>query len=336
MITDIPTSTDFQNAGINLLNLAWDSTIELLLERRAYDDINTNYSIGEVYWKSAQPVLSSSLSLVQQGVEFFLKGKIADVSPYLLIMGMPSSFPKNSHKQSTSFSDFRTIDAQDLIRVHDTVCKTRLSDTFCQWYDELRRLRNKLMHTVDNTIVITDKDVLLKIMEACDYFFEHRSWIETRSRYLMSSPGEYLSQNIPLEQISDDEKTAYHLAQLQSEIMAVIEYLEPQYGKRFFGFQKKEPRYICLHCLSVREQDSFFEYKDDEEVLLNTAQIVDSGLSPLNLVHCIFCDGNYLIKREKCKNCGKDIVDVHNGLCLSCTGYIPKGIKLQSSVKALP
>lgn len=329
MITDIPTSTDFHNAGINLLNLAWDSTVSLLIERRDLYDFSKTSQVTELYWKAAQPVLSSSLSLVQQGVEFFLKGKIAKISPYLLIIGAPSSFPKNSNKQSVSFSDFRTIDAQDLIRVHDTFCETRLSDSFCQWYDELRRLRNKLMHTVDRAIVINDKDVLIHIMEACDYCIEPRLWVDVRSQYLMKSPDEYLFQDIPM---SDDERIAYHLEQLQNEIMTVIEYLEPQHGKRFFGFQKKEKRYLCLHCLSVRESEYDFEFSDTQETLLHTAQIVDSGLSQLDVVHCIFCEGNYQIKREKCKDCGSEVVDAHNGLCLSCTESIPENIELQSSI----
>ncbi len=332
MITDIPTSSDFQNTGINLLNLAWDSTVSLLMER-IFDgtEIKSNSPISDIYWKSAQPILASSLSLVQQGVEFFLKGKIAEVTPYLLIAGTPSNFPKNSYKQNTSFSDFRTIDAQDLIRVLDTVSANRLSEEFCQWYDELRRLRNKLMHTIDSTIAITDKDVLIKVMEGCEYCIKPRSWVNIRSQYLMNSPSGHLLQGVPLEQIDDSEKTGYHLGQLQSEIMTVIEYLEPQYSKRFFGFHKKQHRYMCLNCLSIREQEYFFEYKDIEEVWLNTAQFISADLLQPNVVHCIFCNGNYLIKREKCTRCDNDVIDAHNGLCLSCTHSIPKNVELQSS-----
>jgi hypothetical protein len=33
VITDIPTSTNFHEAGINFLNLAWDSTVSLLIDR---------------------------------------------------------------------------------------------------------------------------------------------------------------------------------------------------------------------------------------------------------------------------------------------------------------
>lgn len=333
MITDIPTSSDFQNAGINLLNLAWDSMVSLLIDR-IFDgvEIKTNLPVSNNYWKSAQPILASSLSLVQQSVEFFLKGKIAKISPHLLISGTPSNFPKNSHKQNTSFSDFRTIDAQDLVRVHDTVSDNRLSDEFCQWYDELRRLRNKLMHTVDKTIAITDRDVLIKVMEGCEYCVAPLSWVKIRNEYLMNSPSGHLLQDVPPEQIDDREKTAFNLGQLQSEIMTVIEYLEPQYSKRFFGFYKKQHRYTCLNCLSIRQHETFFEYKDDEEVWLHTAQI---DKSHPDIIHCIFCNGNYLIKREKCKNCKNDVLDAYNGLCLSCTRYIRKDIEVQPSREAI-
>ena len=330
MIIDVPTSADFKNAGINLLNLAWDSTISLLIQRSDYRDISQFSLVTERYWKASQPILSSSLALVQQGVEFFLKGKIAEVSPYLLLAGQPSGFPKNSNKQNTSFSDFRTIDAQDLMRVYDTFCEVRLSDEFHQWYDELRKLRNKLMHTVDKTIAINDKEVLIKILEASDYCINPRSWIDIRSQYLMKSPDEYLFQDVP---IGDDERIAYHLDQLQREIMTSIEYLAPEHGKRFFGFQKSENRYLCLHCLSVRAGEHGFDFSDADNILLFTAQILDSGLSPFDLVHCIFCEGNYRYKIEKCKNCGNMIADAKNGLCLSCMEYIPKGTELQKSIR---
>jgi len=103
---------------------------------------------------------------------------------------MPSNFPKNRDKQNTSFSEFCTIDAQDLIRVHDTVSTDHLSDDFRRWYDELRRLRNKLMHTVDRTIAIIDKDVSIKVMEGCEYCINSRSWVDIRSQYLMKSPSD--------------------------------------------------------------------------------------------------------------------------------------------------
>jgi hypothetical protein len=188
------------------------------------------------------------------------------------------------------------------------------------------------MHTVDRAILITDKDVLIKVIEGCEYCVGSRSWVKIRSEYITNSAGGQLLKDNPSEIIDDNEIAAYRLAQLQREIMTVIEYLEPRYSEQFFGFHKKQRRYICLYCLSVRQQDSFFEYKYMEEVWLNTAQV---GLEHQDIVHCIICEGNYLIKREKCVFCDNDVIDAHNGLCLSCTSSIPKDAELQTSRKVV-
>ena len=336
MITDIPTPTDFHEAGINLLNLAWDSTVSLLIDRiESPGELNTDYLASDEYWKSAQPILTSSLSLIQQSVEFFLKGKIAEVSPYLLITSNPANWPKGSDKGNASFSDFRTIDSQDLIRVHDIVSKTRLSDPFRQWYEELRRLRNKLMHTVDTTISVTDQNVLVKILEACDYCINPRSWIRTRNQYLRYIPSEHILNEFPPEAMDENVKTAYRLGKLQREIMTVIEYLEPRYSKKFFGFNKRERRYICLYCLSCRENEYFFEYKDLEQLYLHSAQIVDRISPSSNTICCIFCNGQYLVERKQCSNCGENMIDAQNGLCLSCTPSIPIDVDLQTPIESI-
>lgn len=86
MILDIPSSDDFRLAADDLLNLAWDNATTLLLDRietaelmesLTEDGEGTSNIVREgddEYWRAAMPSLSSSLSLVQQAIEFFLKG----------------------------------------------------------------------------------------------------------------------------------------------------------------------------------------------------------------------------------------------------------------------
>jgi len=50
-----------------------------------------------------------------------LKAKLVAISPFLLIAGNPSEWPKVLDETGVSFSDFRAIDAQDLIKVYNTV-----------------------------------------------------------------------------------------------------------------------------------------------------------------------------------------------------------------------
>ena len=110
--------------------------------------------MSDEYWASAQKPLSVALALVQQGTELLLKSRIIEVSPFLIFKGDPSLWPSGCDKQEISFSEFKTIDAQDLIRVHDTVVTSRLTEEFKNRYENLRRKRNTIMHTVDKNVCV--------------------------------------------------------------------------------------------------------------------------------------------------------------------------------------
>jgi len=81
MIIDVPTGDDFKSAGIDFLNLAWDTLISLSTKLKDaeyfynvyYSDENEeviDQLSSEQYWKQAQRPLSTALSLIQQGTEF--------------------------------------------------------------------------------------------------------------------------------------------------------------------------------------------------------------------------------------------------------------------------
>src|SRR4051812_18248918 len=112
MITDIPTKADFDNNGIAFLNLAWQSVVSISLdlpeqpveelgedateEQRLEAEEEDRRWTEEVqrYWQAAQQELATAVALAQQGTEFLLKGKIAAVSPFLLVSGDPGEWPR--------------------------------------------------------------------------------------------------------------------------------------------------------------------------------------------------------------------------------------------------
>ena len=95
MIKNIPTADEFYLSGKELLNFSWNILITLLKD---LNDATTFFDVNEdeviqTYWDSARKHLSTSLSIMQQGVELILKGKITYISPYLLITDSPSKWP---------------------------------------------------------------------------------------------------------------------------------------------------------------------------------------------------------------------------------------------------
>jgi hypothetical protein len=155
MIVDVPTGDDFKSSGTDYLNLAWNTLLSLLSQLQKTQDFYKEHEdtykelinplSSEEYWGKAQRSLSTALSLIQQGTEFLLKGHIATVSPYLLISGDPSGYPSKSHERDVRFSEFKTIDAQDLIRAYNTVSANRLPDDFQRKFEYIRSKRNTIM-----------------------------------------------------------------------------------------------------------------------------------------------------------------------------------------------
>ena len=82
MIIDIPDKEDFFQSGLSMLNLAWNAVASLYidLEYSELDDQGEEGQTTEAYWKAAQHPISIALALAQQGIELFLKGRIAEVS----------------------------------------------------------------------------------------------------------------------------------------------------------------------------------------------------------------------------------------------------------------
>ena len=265
MITDIPTSDDYDRTGNELLLSAWDKAISLLIERL---DSDLEDEDVEDYFNSIQTDLRSATALIQQGIEFYLKGRICEVSPYLLINARPDSWPRDCAKNDIPFSTFRTLDAQDLAKVVNTVCDERLSDEFITWFTVLREKRNKIMHSARGTPLLTEIEVARMVLEATHLLHKGRSWMEVRKTSLINSTENILMRDHDVEEVVH---AAYDLRKIQREFVTAVDSLTPAESIRYFAFDKKKKRYLCSNCLGLREREYFFELKDAEFYFIATA-----------------------------------------------------------------
>lgn len=315
MIIDVPTGDDFKSSGIDFLNLAWDTLISLSTKLKDaeyfynvyYSDENEeviDQLSSEQYWKQAQRPLSTALSLIQQGTEFLLKGHIATVSPYLLILGDPSNYPSKSHERNIRFSEFKTIDAQDLVKVYNTVSTGRLPDNFRQRFEDLRSKRNIIMHTVDPELYIKTENLFVEILEICHYLIEPNSWIKIRGQFIQNEPESVL--------YSPETRELFNL-RLALEINLVIDLLTPSANNKYFNFNKKTRRYFCPSCYS-----GFRENYEDEQIP-RLAQLIPNEPTS-NTIYCLVCNESYEVLREDCtaEDCLGNVIDPDDGTCLTC------------------
>lgn len=303
MIVDIPLKDDFAEQGVIFLNLACDKVFDLLLAFSNLDEwlAFVGNMDSENYRKAAQRSLSTAIAFSQQGAEFLLKAHIAGISPYILISEKPREWPTNCDKQNTEYSAFRTVDAQYLIRIYDTVTEDRLSEEFKRLYNDLRKKRNTIIHTVNRRIQYVNKEVILAILEISETLIGRQQWTKIRRDYLESTPKS--------SEWSPDETGL----RLSREMLTAIDLLGNAELKRFLKFHKKQRRYICPICA---EECSHVE----QEFQPATAQLLPNESSSENL-YCFVCRKNITVKRIKCgiHSCKGNVIYMGGGnKCLTC------------------
>jgi len=309
MIKNVPSPEDFGDQGILFLNLAWDTVFQLLhdySEIIAYygnmfsdEEINANEEYKE-YWQAAKKPLSIAHALSQQGAELILKAKIAQVSPYFIIASSPKDWPSRCDKKDIDFADFRTIDAQDLIRVHNTVCEEVLSEDFLNTFNNFRKQRNAIFHTVDYRLVFSEEIIVSYILEIADLNCP-KKWPHLRNEYL---------ENKPLPQAVGTDDTPN---QLCNEMDLMINLLGHKKLIRFFDFDKKQRRYVCPNCYWSMNRDYDPSYP-------TTAQLKPNAPDSTN-VYCFVCQEDITVIRNQCKtkDCKGNVIRADDDKeCLTC------------------
>ncbi len=275
------------------------------VERRALEDRRWAQAVAE-YWRVAQQELATAVALAQQGTEFLLKGKIAQVSPFLLISGDPGEWPSGCDRVDISFADFKTIDAQDLIRAHDTLCAPRLSDQFKERFEQLRRLRNSVMHTVDRRLRFTTQDGVLAILEMVEAMIGPNAWLGLRRQHLQREPD-----------FDPDYDEDHRRCRMAREVVYVVDLLQRGQVRRFFNFDKRQRRYLCPGC----------EYEcANWQIGVTLAQLEPNAPDSTN-VFCFLCGENYEVRRETCGlgGCPGNVISSEYDECLTCGGRRPEG-----------
>ncbi|QDV56488.1 hypothetical protein [Rosistilla oblonga] len=305
MITDIPTADDFAQTGIDYLNLAWDAVADLAFNfedaKEAFwddaDDIDVDEMTSE-YWTAAQRPISTAVSLAHQGGEFLLKSIISRTSPFLLISGNPSSWPADVTVSDTPYSAFRTIDAQDLVRVHDSVASLRLPSDFARRFDELRQKRNSIMHTVDRHLRVEVLDVFRDVLEITHHLIRPLAWVEKRRQFLESCT------------MSVAYSTEHVDVRMARDFLRLANLLQPAEVAKYFDIDKKQRRYYCWDC-QFECCDHYFDAK---------SAVLRPNTPSSTTVFCFICGNSRTIRRLDCSHpdCKGNVIDTEEGTCLTC------------------
>ncbi|MFT6794483.1 MAG: hypothetical protein ACJAR1_002493 [Rubritalea sp.] len=305
MVTNIPTHEDFTRVGIEQTMFSLDMVLNLLSDLSDYDpsidhgDSDENDEALSEYWTAAHRILTNATSTLQQGVEFLIKGRIAAVSPYLLIDNS-RELGKFKNQESISFASFRTIDAQDLILLNNIFTESRLSEEFTSKYTQMRELRNSIMHTIDSDLNITVKEVIISILEVV-----HTLLPEI---HLPSEFKEYYENSPPSILYGDDGSEG----NTEMLFWRIYELLNRSERQKYMDIGRGR-KYFCPVCY---EQCQIYSIGEPKMAVLspNSPQSED--------LYCYVCNVKHPIKRENCMSnaeCqGNVIYTNYEDFCCSC------------------
>ena len=236
MITDIPSPQDFTDQGLTLLNISWETVVDPM---RAMIEVVDGEGFldneeKEIHAKAMQRPLAIASALLQQGAEFLVKAAISKISPLLLISANSEQW-KRYGSHPTPFYSVRTLDAQDLLSVHNAIARTPFSTAFMQRFIASREIRNTVFHNVDRKRQFSVNDVLLAILEFTTELHGPGTWLDDRRRYLETTPTGAINADC-----------------VQCIIAAEFDLLSKILGKshlkRHFSFDKTQRCYRCLNC----------------------------------------------------------------------------------------
>lgn len=302
MIQNIPSGSEFTDTGKMFLNMAWDIVSDLYFDIHVseVEKWDNDGSVSDEFWMYAQSPLANATVLTQQGIEFLLKARIVEISPYLLLAGGPRNWPAKCDQNDTPFADFRTVDAQDLGKIHDTVCEKRLDPSFKSRIEEIRRIRNTLMHTFDRNMRISPTDIWKWILQASENLIGERIWLRTRRQYLEHKPSVMIYGSLGF-------------SHLIWEALKLLDVLSTKEKTQFLGVDPKRRWYACKDCSG--------EYSSETHINkpVRTAQLRPAEPSSTSL-YCFVCEREFSVIRVRCPNsaCSGDVIDAEEGLCLTC------------------
>ncbi len=295
MLTEIPTADGLSQSGLGYLNLAWADATSLLAEAKQWEELREHAPEGEdpvrYHWVRAERRLATCAMLVHQGAEFLIKARIAAVSPYLLLES-PSSWPGDIAKADAPFGELKTIDAQYLVRVHDTICTTRLTEPFKVGFEAMRRRRNQIMHGLGAGVVPSAVNVAMDVLQVSTELLGDGSWPKIRRDYELGDPN------------ANWDHHGQIVAGLMFEFDEMIATLPPAECLRHLGFPKKQRRYLCPRC---RTGDVFSGVK---------LAVLSPNRPQADTLFCIACGESSKVERILCQKCPGNVT--RDGCCLNC------------------
>lgn len=275
MIKNIPDSKDYYKSSLNYMNISWSMAFDVY---KVSKSVLEDEDEASEYREEQRYHLNTCLMLLSQSIELFLKFRIAEVNPLLMVS-------LRNKDINSDFNELQTIDAKELFPLHDQIRADHLGSKLSKTFEEIRVKRNRIMHSVGNDLH-EEESILIQIIKLSHMLF-NTPWLNLRVEFLGNS------------YFSDSYVDIYNA---NEEFSICKENLSVGNFKSYSGYLQKDLVIRCPYC----------NYHMDYSLEAHNCIRV----SPL-IYKCIICDEKGKVKRLKCPDCNTLSLD-EGGECLHC------------------
>lgn len=312
MIVNLPTVDGLTSMALKLYFRAWANVRDTLIQfDRHYPDSGF-FGTPDKKWddereyflEAIQEDLQANLALLQQCNELALKARIAEISPYLLLVKSDISF--SNAAKDIDFAMLKTLDAVELPPAVNTLTLKPLSAAYIENYGKLRVLRNQYTHLGVAGIILDPLKMLGDMVEQYLALWPERAWLEDQVDMASTGQGAFY----------DDKNWSPRQAVMYAFPYDRVIISNGQF-KKLFGVTKAAVDYACHKCLDDWAISRHGPYASEA----NTAYYRSSG----KVVHCLMCGGDFQVGVGPCSRpaCGSKFVapdqaDFGAGGCFRC------------------
>jgi hypothetical protein len=309
---NVPVAEDFYNKADKLF---FDSFISLM----------NNYLYDNSKVKRLLDLTTTDnffiVNLLHQSNECYLKGKICETSPYLLI----------SELRSNDFLDCFTIEAGKLFNILSKIEPDFVIDEdFKKIYEKNKKSRNINIHSSELDVEIIDfKELIKEFLITHSIFRPNKNFSsllfhnivnkfkkETNKQYDLYNKLHFIYMRVIFELLTNDENNKNSI---NAKILNILEMPK--------DFKKSSYRYFCYGCVNVTDMCLFDEiepkisdFTTDKMFVFKTLYKKDTAF-----YSCFCCNNNFpisLFKEEPCIGCistgGRKKTFHRHGHCLEC------------------
>ena len=304
MITNLPTEKDFEEVTFQCLTQAFNLLFKVYQDYQDYDEtVQEEVEMSRI-WEHNDGTIRTSVILLHQAVETFMKSVVCNTSPLLLIEKNRADWPTLPKKSDKDFDSLYTISGESLLATFCAVeSSIEINDKLIIFIEKIRQNRNKAIHGASK-ISIKPTDLLEDILKTFTYFFGKDSWFLHLSNFNFKNPlFGYFDWDF-------EDAMSYEF----------LDFAEFMIGKKrlnkFHSIDLTGRRYFCKICKDTI--DAEYGHLESKWAFLKPNKPTSENL------YCVNCNAEFNVIRESCsnENCKGNVLyrdnDVEENICLTC------------------